>query len=252
MSMQSHTALFLSCFTAALLEGRKHVAVGANLPVAATAALLARDLSGGSLQVSILGSRKHSHFTKFGDLFDFASQGRLDGFFLSPGQIDGQGNINMVGIGDHPRMQVRWPGSHGAPLLYMMIPNIILFRDSHQKRSFVRRVDFVSAPGVSPPNVYRRGGPSGLLTNLGYFSFDPSAARFELECVHPGHTVEEVVENTGFEFGRSRTRQRAFTPAPAMLAALHERVAAQVADVYPRFAGMLLEAAASYPRNARE
>src|SRR6201995_1921952 len=144
--MDASASLLLSCFTADLVRGRKHVAVGANLPVAAAAALLARDLSGGELQVSILGSRKYSTFTKLGDLFDFASQGRLDGFFLSPGQVDGQANVNMIGVGSYPRLDVRWPGSHGSPLLYMMIPNIILFRDTHLKRTFVPKVDFVSAP----------------------------------------------------------------------------------------------------------
>jgi glutaconate CoA-transferase subunit B len=243
--MASTSALFLSCFTAGLLHGRKHVAVGANLPVAATAALLARDLSGGELQVSILGSRKYSTFTKFGDLFDFACQGRLDGFFLSPGQVDGRANINMIGVGTYPRLDVRWPGSHGSPLLYMMIPNIILFRETHLKRTFVPKVDFISAPGVSEPDVFRRGGPMGLLTNLGYFSFDNSAARFTLERVHPGHTVEEIEKNTGFGFDKSNSLLEAAPPSSAMVKALRDRVALQVADVYPHFARSLLDAASA-------
>jgi glutaconate CoA-transferase subunit B len=246
--MVSTSALLLSCFTAGLLQGRKHVAVGANLPVAATAALLARDLSGGELQVSILGSRKYSTFTKFGDLFDYACQGRLDGFFLSPGQVDGQANINMIGVGAYPRLDVRWPGSHGSPLLYMMIPNIILFRDTHLKRAFVSKVDFISAPGVSEPNVFRRGGPMGLLTNLGYFSFDVSDARFTLERVHPGHTVEEIVDNTGFEFDKRNNVPETTPPSRAMIKALHDRVALQVADVYPQFAHSLLDAASAMQR----
>lgn len=238
-------AVLLVCLIARLLKGRRHVAIGANLPIAAAAALVARDLSNGSTKVSILGSQNYSHFTRQGDLFDFAAQGRLDGFFLSPGQIDGHGNINMVGVGDYPRLDVRWPGSHGSPLLYMTIPNVILFRDTHKKRIFVPRVDFITAPGMSPPNVYRPGGPSGLVTNLCYFSFDRTAGRFRLESVHPGHTLEEVRDNTGFEFDRPDTVSTTEAPDRDMIEALRHRVAAQVADVYPHFAATLEKQAAA-------
>jgi glutaconate CoA-transferase subunit B len=245
--MDANTTLLLSCFMADLLQGRKHVAVGANLPIAATAALLARDLSGGTLQVSILGSRKYSTFTKLGDLFDFACQGRLDGFFLSPGQVDGQANINLIGVGTYPRMDVRWPGSHGLPLLYMMIPNIILFRDTHLKRTFVPKVDFITAPGVSELGIYRPGGPMGLLTNLGYFSFDRASAKFTLERVHAGHSIEEIAQNTGFEFNTPDHVQTTSPPDEVMVAALRERVVGQVADIYPQFAQSVLDALSDLP-----
>jgi glutaconate CoA-transferase subunit B len=235
----SSDTIFLICLIARLLQGRRHIAIGANLPIPATAALLARDLSAGATKVSILGSRKYSHFTRQGDLFDFAAQGRLDGFFLSPGQIDGHGNINLVGIGEYPRLHPRWPGSHGSPLLYMTIPNIILFRDVHKKRTFVPNVDFISAPGTSAPNVYRPGGPSALVTDLCHFSFQRSIGRFRLEGVHPGHTLAEVQDNTGFDFDRPETVTTTAPPAPDMVAALRERVASQVADVYPHFAAAL-------------
>ena len=117
--------------------GGPHVAVGANSPIPGCAALLAQALSDGATRVEILGSRKYSTFSGLADLFDCACTGRLDAFFLSPGQIDGCANINMHGIGDYPRLDVRWPGGHGSPLLYMMIPNIILFRPDHRRRSLV-------------------------------------------------------------------------------------------------------------------
>ena len=58
----------------------------------------------------------------------------------------------------------------------------------HSRRTLVEQVDFVSAPGTSPPNVYRRGGPIALVTPLCHFAFDKAKARFRLESVHPGHT----------------------------------------------------------------
>lgn len=244
--MQSGEIVFLTSFIARLLQGRRHIAVGANLPIPAAASLLARDLSGGATEVSILGSRKFSHFNRLADLFDFASQGRLDGFFLSPGQLDGQANINLIGVGDYPRLDVRWPGSHGSPLLYMLIPNVILFREAHKKRIFVPKVDFISAAGVSAPNVYRPGGPSALVTNLGHFSFDRSQGRFRLQGVHPGRRLEEIDENTGFQFERSDPVPTTPMPTADMLAALRERVAAQVSEIYPRFAATLRDQAQNH------
>ena len=52
--------------------------------------------------VSLLGSQKHTFWTDGGrELFDCAGQGRIDVFFLSGGEIDGEGNINLVSIGDY-------------------------------------------------------------------------------------------------------------------------------------------------------
>lgn len=231
---------FLIAVIARLLAGRRHVAVGANLPIPAAAALLAQRQSGGALRVDILGSR-HDAFPGLGGLWDFASQGRYDGFFLSPGQIDGAGNINLVGIGDYPRLDVRWPGSHGSPLLYMMIPNIILFHEVHRRRALVERVDFVSATGTSPPNVHRPGGPGALVTNLGSFAFDRGRARFRLESIHPGATLRKIVDETGFAFDVAPNVATTPLPDAATLALIANEVAADLAEIYPQFAKSLAE-----------
>ena len=231
--------VILICALARLLHGRKHVAVGANSPIPGSAALLARELSGGATRVEILGSRRYSTFSGLSDLFDCACTGRLDAFFLSPGQIDGRANINMVGIGPYPKLDVRWPGGHGAPLLYMVIPNIILFRADHRRRSLVPEVDFVTAPGVSEPNVYRPGGPGALVTSMAWFSFDRERERFCLESVHPGHTVDAVIENTGFEFDRPNPVPITTDPDPDMLRLIDERISGQIAELYPNFAASL-------------
>ena len=123
---------------AGMLDGLSHVAVGAASPIPAAASLLARERSGGRLRVSILGSERHNPFTDGGkELFDCAAEGRIDAFFLGGGQIDGEANINLVGIGDYPKTSVRWPGSFGSAFLYFMVPKVILFRDTHSPRLFV-------------------------------------------------------------------------------------------------------------------
>src|SRR5262249_37520507 len=144
---------------ASLIGDARHVAIGASSPIPAAAALLARERGNGRPYVSLLGSRRQSFFTDGGrELFDCAGQGRIDAFFLSGGQIDGAGNINLVGIGDHAHPRVRFPGSFGSAYLYYVVPKVILFRLEHSRRTLVERVDFISAPGTTADNVYRPGG----------------------------------------------------------------------------------------------
>ncbi|HUI97849.1 MAG TPA: CoA-transferase, partial [Xanthobacteraceae bacterium] len=184
-----------------LLAGARHVAVGANSPIPAAAALLAQLQGIGAPAVSLQQSPEHNLWTDGGrELFDSAGQGRIDVFFLSGAQIDGAGNINLTVIGDYRRPEVRFPGAYGSAYLYFVVPRIILFRLEHSRRTLVDKVDFVTAPGTSPPHVYRRGGPVALVTPLCEFAFDRSRARFRLASVHPGHSVEEVSDQTGFAF----------------------------------------------------
>jgi glutaconate CoA-transferase subunit B len=225
---------------ARLLEGCRSVVIGNASPIPGSAALLARELSGNAMRVTILGSREHTDFTNGGvETFDRAAQGRVDAFFLGGGQIDGEANINLVGTGEYPRTGVRWPGSYGSAYLYFLVPKVILFREEHTPRVMVRKVDFITAPGTSPPGVYRPGGPWKLLTGLGLFAFDRARKRFALESVHPGHTVEEIVANTGFEFDRPARVPATPDPEPRVLELIRGRIRDQIAETYPRFASSL-------------
>ncbi len=221
---------------ARLIGDVRHVAVGNASPIPATAALLARERNGnGRPYVSLLQSRKHNFWTDGArELFDCAGQGRIDVFFLSGGQIDGQGNINLVEIGEHGHPKVRFPGSFGSAYLYYVVPKVILFRTEHSRRTLVPQVDFVSAAGMSAPNVYRTGGPIALVTNRCLFSF--TDGHFTLESVHHGHTVEDVIENTGFDFKRPAQVPVTPAPSPETLKLMREVVAPQLAEVYPQFA----------------
>lgn len=223
---------------ARLIGDVRHVAVGNASPIPATAALLARERGKGRPYVSLLQSRKHNFFTDGGrELFDCAGQGRIDVFFLSGGQIDGQGNVNLVGIGEYDRPKVRFPGSFGSAYLYYVVPKVILFRTEHSRRTLVPKVDFVSAPGISDGNVFRTGGPIGLVTNRCAFTF--ADGRFTLASVHPGHTLEEIIENTGFEFERPGSVPETPAPTPETLKLMREVVAPQLAEVYPQFAAQV-------------
>ncbi|WP_300299733.1 CoA-transferase [Ferrovibrio sp.] len=222
---------------ARLLAGCRLVATGASSPIPGAGALLARALSGGRMRVNVLGSIRNDFLCDGGvELFDLAGQGRLDAFFLGGGQIDGQANINLVGAGSaYPQNDVRWPGSFGSGYLYYLVPRVILFREEHTRRVLVPQVDFISAAGPTGEAIYRPGGPIGLLTNLCWFSFDRTRRRFRLESVHRGHSVEEVRDNTGFDFDCPDHVPETASPDAATLQLLRGRIAAEIGETYPRF-----------------
>ncbi|MDH4192050.1 MAG: CoA synthetase, partial [Betaproteobacteria bacterium] len=148
--MISHEEL-LACALANLVGEAAHVAVGAASPIPAMACLLLRArqraLGEAPLRVSLLHKRRGNPFTDGSrELFDLAGQGRIDLFFLGGAQIDGEANINLVGTGEYPGTERRFPGSFGSAFMYFSARRTILFRDEHSARVLVPRVDFVSAP----------------------------------------------------------------------------------------------------------
>lgn len=232
----SRTEIMIGAITR-MLQGLRHVAVGNSSPIPGSAALLARALSGGTLRVSLLGSRKHNAFTDGGrELFDCAAQGRIDAFFLSGGQIDGAGNINLVGLGDYPQSHVRFPGSFGSAYLYHLVPRVILFREEHSPRTLVPKVDFISAAGTSPENVYRPGGPYALVTGLCVFRFDKQQKQFRLESTHPGVSAQDVKKATGFKYIAPEITPVTEPLDDNALRLLRTEIAHQIAETYPGFA----------------
>ena len=205
------------------------MAVGAASPIPATACELLR-AKGHRIRVTRLHKRKGNPFTEGSrELFDLVGQGRIDYFFLGGAEIDGEANINLVRAEGR-----RFPGSFGSGLMYFTC-RTILFREEHSKRVLVPKVEFISAPGWSPSEVHRPGGPVALLTGKALFRWQKEQRRFLLESVHPGHSVAEVRESTGFAFDAEKVGE---TPGPTTdeLALLRSTVAREIAADYPEFA----------------
>jgi glutaconate CoA-transferase subunit B len=226
-----------------LLTGVHFVAVGASSPIPAAGAMLLRarnEVRGlERVRIVVLGSREHNFFTNGAvELFDCAAQGRVGAFFLGGGQIDGQANINLVGTGDYPNSDIRWPGSFGSAFLYYVVPRVILFREEHSPRVFVEKVDFISAPGTSE-GIVRNGGPYALLTGLALFDFDRERKRFQLKSVHRGVSSADVRANTGFDYDEPASVPTTAEPDPDTLGLLRGRVTMELAETYPQFAGTL-------------
>ncbi len=222
----------LACCIARLIGDAGHVAVGAASPIPATGAFLARARDNRKLRISLLQKRNANPFTEGSrELFDLAGQGRIDVFFLGGAQIDGEANLNLVQAEGK-----RFPGSFGSAFMYFAAGRTILFREEHSQRVLVPKVEFISAPGWSPPGVQRRGGPQALLTGKALFSWQPAQRRFLLQSVHPGHTAEEVRENTGFDYAVAPALQQTPIPSREELALLRGPVKSAITENYPQFA----------------
>lgn len=225
----------LICTISDMLKGVDHVAVGVSSPIPGSASMLQNAL-GGVQRITVLNSRNEQAINDgVTELFDMAAQGRIGAFFLSGGQIDGRANINLLGIGDYPKMKVRWSGSFGSAMLYYLVPKVILFREEHTRRTLVDSVDFISAPGPKDDGIHRSGGPVALVTGLCVFDYSRDIRGFRLASLHPDVSLEEVRDNTGFEFEVPEHIETTRAPSEAELTLLRGPVGQRVADPYPEF-----------------
>ena len=160
------------------LRDGETVAVGSVSPIPALACLLARATHAPTIRLILLGNPAHFPFAGgMQEFYNFALRGRLDVFFGSGAQIDEHGNFNLSVVGDYAKPTVRLPGGRAQGVLPFVVKRFYLFRTDHGRRVFVPRVDFVTAPGTSPPDVYRPGGLSGVVTDLCVFDAIWSAER---------------------------------------------------------------------------
>ena len=135
------------------------------------------------------------------ELFSFYLQaGLIDVGFLGASQIDRFGNINTTVIGEYSQPKVRLPGSGGACEIAINAKKIFVIMPQ-TKRSFVERVDFVTSPGHvlgGRPPTWRGSGPTAVVTGLGVYRFG-HGGQMELASLHPGVSLDQARENTGWE-----------------------------------------------------
>ena len=159
------------------------------------------------------------------DTFLFAQRGFLDVGFVGGAQIDPYGNLNSSVIGSYERPTVRLPGSGGANDIISLCRNVMVVT-MHEKRRFVPKVDFVTSPGFLSGGDARRqaglifGKVTRIVTNLGILGFDETTKRLQLEYLHPGISVPEIRENTGFELSAPDSMPVTDTPTEAELEVL--------------------------------
>lgn len=133
------------------------------------------------------------------DIFDLSMRGGLDVAFLSGIQFDNLGNVNASVIGDYKKPKVRMPGGAGSAVLIPTAKRAIIWRTKHDKRTFVKKVDFVTT----------RGNIDSIVTPLCIFKMHQG--ELILDSIHPHSSIDEVANNTDFDI---RYIEVKYTQAP--------------------------------------
>jgi len=134
--------------------------------------------------------------------------GRIDVGFLGAAQIDRFGRLNSTVIGDYDHPRVRLPGGGGAPEIALGVRDVfVMLRQS--PRTFVEQLDFVTSLGDRVRVV---------VTDLGML--EPRDGELTLTRLHPGVTVEEAQEATGWDLGVADDLGESEPPTDAELAVL--------------------------------
>jgi glutaconate CoA-transferase subunit B len=124
--------------------------------------------------------------------------------FVGAAQIDEFGNINTTYIGSFEKPSVRLPGSGGGNDIVSSAKRIVIIM-THEKRKMVKKLDYLTSPGfLDGPRAredagLRGAGPSLVVSNLCQMDFEAETKRIRLKTIHPGVTVQQVLENSGFE-----------------------------------------------------
>jgi glutaconate CoA-transferase, subunit B len=128
---------------------------------------------------------------------------------MGAAQIDRFGNLNSTVIGDYHRPKVRFSGSGGACDVASFVGRTIIFMQ-HEKRKFVRRVDYLTSPGwLDGPGRREKiglpsGGPSAVITNMAIMGFDSDSKEMFLKGCFPGISPQGVQDCMEFEVDTSR------------------------------------------------
>src|SRR5216683_2994543 len=137
------------------------------------------------------------------DVLLLLQRGYIDIGFMGGAQIDQFGNLNSSFIGDPDNPTTRLPGTGGGNDISSLTDMIVAMK--HEKRRFVRKVDFITSPGFVRGGTSRQesglvaGGMYRVVTDLGIMGFDDESRRMKVLALHPGVSVEEIQDNTGFE-----------------------------------------------------
>lgn len=162
------------------------------------------------------------------ELFAYWLQaGRIDVGIVGAAEIDRHGNLNTTVIGEYDQPRVRLPGAGGAAAIMAGCGRtVVMLR--HASRAFVDRVGFVTSFGHGDGDGHRErlrlpgGGPALVVTDLGELRPDPDSRELTLTAVHPGVTVDDVRQQTGWDLAVADDIVTSPPPTDEELAVLRE------------------------------
>jgi glutaconate CoA-transferase subunit B len=130
--------------------------------------------------------------------------GRIDVGFLGAAQIDEFGNLNTSYIGPYDAPKVKLPGSGGGNDIASSAKRLIVMM-SHDKRKFLKKLDYMTSPGhLEGPGSREKwsmvgNGPEVVITDMCQMNFDTETKKIQLMSVHPGHSVQDILDNVMFD-----------------------------------------------------
>jgi glutaconate CoA-transferase subunit B len=146
------------------------------------------------------------------EAFDLAQRGELNVMFLGAAQVDRRGNTNLSVIGDVERPKVQLPGGAASAFLMPITPKVVIWVTRQSSRVFVKEVDFVTGQGYDHRSEEHKKNEIVVISNLGVMNFKNPDRVMQIQSYHPGHSVEEIRENTGFDIQAAPDVKE--TPAP--------------------------------------
>jgi glutaconate CoA-transferase subunit B len=239
--------LFAILLARDLRHGDQTIMVGANMPMARAAAVLANMTSHPDARILIglgvqsLGDGRDAppvHPFLFdprtlaaealmwqGRVFD--DMGRPDVFFVGGLQVDRRGNLNLFGIPDgNGGWKVRGPGSLALATMSTHCRGYYIVMPKHEKRTFVEKVALISALGDAHERArlgFPGGGPRLVLSPLGVFDFDEDGD-LRVRSLHAGIEPDDVRDATGWDLDVPDDPPRTEPPTDDELTQLRERV----------------------------
>lgn len=133
------------------------------------------------------------------EVFDLAQRGELHVMFLGSAQIDRYGNTNLSVIGSIDNPKVQLPGGAASAFLMPITPKVVIWSARHTPRTFVEEVDFVTGQGYNHRSKEQMKNEMTIISNLGVMNFKNPDRVMQLQSYHPGHSIDDIKKNTGFD-----------------------------------------------------
>jgi glutaconate CoA-transferase subunit B len=164
--------------------------------------------------------------TRMSNVMALMAQGQVDLGFIGGAEVDRFGNLNTSYIGDPARPTVKLPGSGGGADIAILSRRWVTLM-SHERRRLVKKVSFVTSPGYGDGTPHWRkrngllgAGPAAIITTLCVFRFPELGGEAYLASVHPGHTIDQVRAETGWEVKVAEHVSETPPPAQSELTAI--------------------------------
>ncbi len=173
------------------------------------------------------GGRITEGWVPFRDVFTLLAAGKRH-IMMGASQLDQYGNQNISCIGDWARPKAQLIGVRGAPGNTVNHP-VSYWVPRHSRRVFVDHVDMVSGVG------YQRAAKLSaaiagfhelrtVVTNLAVLDFAGPEHAMRIRSVHPGVSVSDVADATGFVLAAPLEVPQTRLPTDDELAIIREQL----------------------------